>query len=73
MFLWQVENNILEDIEFIFWAFLLACAAQSACCGLRYRFGAVRTMLAHALRMPNAKVAHIDVLPLSSCYPDNNG
>jgi hypothetical protein len=33
------------------------CAAQSACCGLRYRFGAVRTMRAstHALRMPNAK------------------
>jgi len=31
------------------------CAAQSACCGLRYCFGAVRTMLTHALRMPNAK------------------
>ena len=31
------------------------CAAQSACYGLRYRFGAVRTMLTHALRMPNAK------------------
>jgi len=34
-----------------------ACrAAQSACYGLRYRFGAVRTMRAstHALRMPNA-------------------
>jgi len=32
------------------------CAAQSACYGLRYRFGAVRTMRAstHALRMPNA-------------------
>jgi hypothetical protein len=30
-------------------------AAQSACYGLRYRFGAVRTMLTHALRMPNAK------------------
>jgi len=31
-------------------------AAQSACYGLRYRFGAVRTMRAstHALRMPNA-------------------
>jgi hypothetical protein len=35
-----------------FWAFLLA---QSACYGLRYRFGAVRTLLTHALRMPNAK------------------
>jgi hypothetical protein len=33
-----------------------ACfAAQSACYGLRYRFGAVRTMLTHALRMPNAE------------------
>jgi len=33
------------------------CAAQSACFGLRYRFGANRTMRAstHALRMPNAK------------------
>jgi len=32
-------------------------AAQSACCGLRYRFGADRTMRAstHVLRMPNAK------------------
>jgi hypothetical protein len=30
-------------------------AAQSACYGLRYRFGAVRTMLTHALRMPNAE------------------
>jgi hypothetical protein len=37
--------------------FLGVPAAQSACCGLRYRFGAVRTMRAgtHALRMPNAK------------------
>jgi len=34
--------------------FLGVPAAQSACCGLRYRFGAVRTMLTHALRMPNA-------------------
>jgi len=35
-------------------------AAQSACYGLRYRFGAVRTMRAstHALRMPNADVQH---------------
>jgi len=30
-------------------------ASQSACYGLRYRFGAIRTMLTHALRMPNAK------------------
>jgi len=32
------------------------CAVQSACYGLRYRFGADRTMRAstHALRMPNA-------------------
>jgi len=31
-------------------------ASQSACYGLRYRFGAIRTMRAstHALRMPNA-------------------
>jgi len=36
------------------------CAAQSACYGLRYRFGAVRTMRAstHALRMPNAEAQH---------------
>jgi hypothetical protein len=34
--------------------FLGVPAAQSACYGLRYRFGAVRTMLTHALRMPNA-------------------
>jgi len=33
------------------------CAAQSAYYGLRYRFGAGRTMLTHALRMPNAKYA----------------
>jgi len=35
-----------------------ACfAAQSACYGLRYRLGAVRTMRAgtHALRIPNAE------------------
>jgi len=34
--------------------FLGVPAAQSACYGLRYRFGAGRTMLTHALRMPNA-------------------
>ena len=34
--------------------FLGVPATQSACYGLRYRFGAVRTMLTHALRMPNA-------------------
>jgi len=36
--------------------FLGVPAAQSACYGLRYRFGAGRTMRAstHALRMPNA-------------------
>jgi hypothetical protein len=41
--------------ENIFLGVPACCAAQSACCGLRYRFGAVRTMLTHALRMPNAK------------------
>jgi len=30
------------------------CAAQSACYGLRYRFGALHHAT-HALRMPNAK------------------
>jgi hypothetical protein len=37
--------------------FLGVPASQSACYGLRYRFGAGRTMRAstHALRMPNAK------------------
>jgi len=39
----------------VFFIFLGVTASQSACYGLRYRFGAGRTMLAHALRMPNAK------------------
>jgi hypothetical protein len=41
------------------------CAAQSACYGLRYRFGAIRTMRAsstHALRMPNAKEVFFGVI-----------
>jgi len=42
----------------MFWAFLLAARrSRRATGGLRYRFGAGRTMRAstHALRMPNAK------------------
>jgi hypothetical protein len=37
-----------------FWGVPACCAAQSACYGLRYRFGALHHA-AHALRMPNAK------------------
>jgi len=51
----------MKYIDMWFYYFLgvpACCAAQSACCGLRYRFGADRTMRAstHALRMPNAIV-----------------
>jgi len=51
----------MKYIDMWFYYFLgvpACCAAQSACYGLRYRFGADRTMRAstHALRMPNAIV-----------------
>jgi hypothetical protein len=48
-----MDKNYITSVMQI--CFLGVPAAQSACYGLRYRFGAVRTMLTHALRMPNAE------------------
>jgi len=48
-------------------------AAQSACYGLRYRFGAwfgSRTMLTHALRMPNAYTRRVCT---RKCVRDRSG
>ena len=51
----KIKGNLFTLCEYIIFLGVPACfAAQSACYGLRYRFGAVRTMLTHALRMPNA-------------------
>jgi hypothetical protein len=47
------KDNYVKQVRFL--GVPACCAAQSACYGLRYRFGAIRTMLTHALRMPNAK------------------